>query len=194
MQILFYSNYCQYSAKCINELDLKGILNKFKKICVDKDPRTKQRNPDVTKYGIKSVPTIVLGDQKLSGTNVFGWINQIGSNNTGQSTRMERFQQPNKQDAPPVPKDPEGFDFGSQFGFASAFDGSNLINPPSETGDTVQKQSSFQIPGSILNKTEKEFSGGGGSDESKKASNFNRDLENLMKERENSLPKLEKMI
>lgn len=68
MQILFYSNYCNYCQKLIDLINNKKIINKFKLICID-------NNFDIPKY-IKKVPTLIVDtiDRPLEGKYVFEWI------------------------------------------------------------------------------------------------------------------------
>lgn len=191
MQILFYSNYCAHSADCINKLDSNGLLVKLQKVCVDRDQKTKTRHPAVAKFGITSVPVIIWGDQKLTGAQVFSWIKHITS--SGKSTRNERFdktpQQQQTQQQEQTPASVEGFSNDSPF---ASINQTNLINPPNETGDVVQKTSSFVVPTGMLSASDQRKMDALGS--GKKASGFNKEMEQLLKERENSMPNIPKVI
>lgn len=72
--ILFYSNYCNYSKKFINILENSGEASFFVKICVDKDHKTGQRPPILSKYKITEVPTIIVENRKLPGYSAFKWL------------------------------------------------------------------------------------------------------------------------
>ena len=68
MNILFYSNYCDYCQKLIDLINSKKIINAFKLICID-------NNFDIPK-NIKQVPTLLIEEigRPLEGKYVFEWI------------------------------------------------------------------------------------------------------------------------
>lgn len=75
-KILFYSPYCNYSTEFIKLFSQSPHSTECYYIDVKKDKRTKRRHPYVYKYGINEVPTLIMGNEVLSGTELFTWLNQ----------------------------------------------------------------------------------------------------------------------
>lgn len=72
--ILFYSNYCANCKEFIQQLYKSQFFEKFKKVCVDNNPKVPQQ--------IISIPTIIVPRmmKPLVGTEAFHWLrgmNQI---------------------------------------------------------------------------------------------------------------------
>lgn len=71
--ILFYSQYCPYSAKFHQLLQKSGEAAFVISQTVDKD-QYGRRPQTVHKYGITEVPTIIVDNQKLVGLQAFAWL------------------------------------------------------------------------------------------------------------------------
>jgi len=67
--ILFYSNYCNFSKKFVQELYKTEFYEKFQKVCVDKNPRIPKE--------ITMVPTIIVPrlQKPLVAEEAFHWLN-----------------------------------------------------------------------------------------------------------------------
>lgn len=66
--ILFYSNYCANCKEFIQQLYKSQFFEKFKKVCVDNNPKVPQQ--------ITSIPTIIVPRmmKPLVGTEAFHWL------------------------------------------------------------------------------------------------------------------------
>jgi len=87
--ILFYSNFCEYCKEFNNEINNLNI--KFIGICVD-------GNRNLPNY-VKSVPTIAVNNNIITGDNVFKWLENIKSvshTNSGQQANQNMGQQMNQ--------------------------------------------------------------------------------------------------
>lgn len=75
--ILFFSNYCEYSKKIINNLEKNKMMDKLMKICVD-DPNINLPN------FVEVVPLIYLHKKKeiLIDDKLESWINSDNSNSS----------------------------------------------------------------------------------------------------------------
>jgi hypothetical protein len=92
MDILYYSNLCNYSKNLINTLSKKNIKNKIYFICIDKRKKVNNQLVIVLENGkeipfpnsIKSVPSLVLysrGNMIIEGNDIYNHINSFDVNN-----------------------------------------------------------------------------------------------------------------
>lgn len=86
--LLFYSNRCKYSRNFIKKLENCPQLNfNFKKICVDKNSLGIVRNEvkqAIKSYKLKGVPSIVVNNNVLLGSDAEYWLdNQLMNNDKG---------------------------------------------------------------------------------------------------------------
>ncbi len=86
--LLFYSNRCKYSRNFIKKLENCPQLNfNFKKICVDKNNLGVLRNEvkqAIKSYKLKGVPSIVVNNNVLLGSEAEYWLdNQLMNNDKG---------------------------------------------------------------------------------------------------------------
>ena len=79
-KILFYSKFCQPCNNFITILQETTIFNIFEYVCVDRDPRTRNRDPLVKEFQIKRVPSIFIDNQVYVGVDAFEWLAHILQN------------------------------------------------------------------------------------------------------------------
>jgi glutaredoxin len=164
--LFFYSKFCQHSKKCYDLMASKGLHENFEYISVDKDPETRQRHRLVTSCGVKSVPSIFMGNRLICGKELFTFISGWGQ----QHDRQEKSRHPE------TPGSLEGFDSGMSF---ANLNSDNLINPPKDTGSTVAKVGSLKIPGRIMDEVEMSI-----NEKTKSAtSDLDKQFQKLMEER-----------
>ena len=159
--IIFYSNYCNFSKEVIGKLNNTSIRDSFLYICVD------DTNINLPTF-VKAVPTIYLAQQKriLVDESIDMWLNSIG--------RQAVSQQSNNSGSGAIPASGDiGFydggngsfsscfstlddklDSGMSFGFHSLNTPLERINTPEEGSknsgkkslDDLQKQRSLDVP------------------------------------------------
>lgn len=92
MYLIFYSKYCKYSKKFKEIVDKINEDKYFRYISVDK--KQGKRDPLVTKYKIKEVPTIIVDGRIYVGKYAFKWLEEkiknVNISVSSQSTRMNK--------------------------------------------------------------------------------------------------------
>jgi len=73
--MLFFSRYCKYSMDFLDIIDNCQVESM--KICTDRDPGTKKRNPIVERYNITAVPSLIYNDNLYVGKNAFLWVKRF---------------------------------------------------------------------------------------------------------------------
>ena len=109
MNALFFSKYCQHCDQLMLKLRESEFIDKIDFICVD--VRNHQKNGKktldavkvdqlISRYKITTVPTIVLGNKKASGSNCFNIIKQF-SNTKKEANQQQNSIQQSQQVASP---------------------------------------------------------------------------------------------
>lgn len=135
MNLLFYSNTCQYCKSVRLTLEKEDLLKYFNLVCVD--------NPEIQKHligRIKSVPsmTLVGCETILDTVQIFKWIEAQKFMNKNQSMNFDPHP---KNPLPPQPSSPQSQQAASNINKLN--DLRNKLCTPSASGSTQDKPKDF---------------------------------------------------
>jgi len=186
--ILFYSNYCANCKEFIQSLYKSQFFEKFKKICVDNNPRIPKE--------ITSIPAIVVPRmmKPLIGTEAFHWLRGMNQMQLQQQEKQINISSAPKSGSNSADGDPTNLNYamGSVTAYSGTMDG--FSDNFSFLGNDNPQEHSFSFlgqDGSKINTPQEGgddpraamISAGGGK------SDFDKDFERLMASRSNDIPK-----
>lgn len=185
--ILFYSNYCSNCKEFIQNLYKSSFFEKFKKVCVDNNPRIPKE--------ITSIPSIIVPRmmKPLTGTEAFHWLRGMN-----QIHLQEQEKQINSSSTPkPSSNNNEGdptnlnYAMGSVTAYSGTMDG--FSDNFSFLGNDKPLEHSFSFLGQGDSKISTPQEGGddprSSMESGSKKTDMDKDFERLMAMRANDLPK-----
>jgi len=185
--ILFYSNYCANCKEFIQSLYKSSFFEKFKKICVDNNPRIPKE--------ITSIPAIIVPrmTKPLTGTEAFHWLRGMN-----QIILQEQEKKVNSNSTPkPSSNTGEGdptnlnYAMGSVTAYSGTMDG--FSDNFSFLGNDAPLEHSFSFLGQGDGKISTPQEGGedprSSMESGSKKTDMDKDFEKLMAMRANDVPK-----